>query len=297
MLTQKHRFFIHTSILALLLVALLPFSASNADAAVIPDQEHQLTKLEQQVQQWATALSKQKAFALWQTSDPQIEALGPGTHSWLVLFTNEGQNVGYMVVNAVTDGSFQLGEYGVGPYPLFSSEQLDQSLRVNGLLTELHQKPTSVTKLYVHPLAAAWQVTIGKETYWLDAKTAEILPINEQTSKLYFPKIMTLPDKLPASKRTQQLKLNPSFDPYERLPWLTKEAPFATKDALKLQKHLNKRQHLRYISEPFGDAMLYALSIVGYQVWNQGRIDLAIDMNGHRFIPLVTLQQYGRFYR
>ncbi|WP_239615385.1 hypothetical protein [Cohnella mopanensis] len=265
------------------------FAASAAVQARLP------SKLEQQIQEWVARLAEQKAFKAWQTADPQIEALGPGTHSWLVLFTKEGKDIGYMVVHAVTDGSFQLGEYGIGSYTLFSQQRLKQSLVDGGLLTDENQ-PFKTVKHYVHPFAAAWEVTIGQETVWLDAKSAEQLPVNSTQWKKMFPN----PDSRAVSKaglRTVTIRLNEPFDPYEKLPWLTKETPFSVKDVSKLQKRLNNNQHLRYVTEPFGDTMLYAVSVIGYQRWSNGRLDLAMDMEGTRFIPLDSLRGNGLFYR
>ena len=79
--------------------------------------------------------------------------------------------------------------------------------------------------------------------------------------------------------------------------WLTKEAPFSVKDVKKLQKWLDSKHHLRYVTEPFGDVMLYAVPIIGYQHWSNGRLDLAIDMLGTRFIPMNVLLNKGLFYR
>jgi hypothetical protein len=257
------------------------------------------SKLERQVQEWVARLSEQKPFKAWQTADPQIEALGPGTHSWLVLFTKEGKDIGYMVVHAVTDGSFQLGEYGVGPYALFSQQRLKQSLVENGLLSEDDQ-PFTAIKHYVHPFAAAWEVTIGKETLWLDAKTAEQLPVDGTLWKTLFPE--SEPDSSASliaheGLKPAKLRLNEPFDAYERLTWLTKEAPFPAEDASKLQQRLNDKQQLRYVTEPFGDAMLYAVPVIGYQRWSNGRLDMAMDMEGTRFIPINTLLKNGLFYR
>lgn len=94
-----------------------------------------------------------------------------------------------------------------------------------------------------------------------------------------------------------KLRLNEPFDAYERLPWLTKEAPFPAKDASKLQQRLNNKHQLRYVTEPFGDAMLYAVPVIGYQRWSNGRLDMAMDMEGIRFIPVNTLLKNGLFYR
>ncbi|MBO9596292.1 MAG: hypothetical protein J7559_00490 [Cohnella sp.] len=287
------------SLLVIAAITLAVFVHPLAPAAAAPDQEETQapSKLELQIAEWVDALSKQKPFAAWQTADPQIEALGPGTHSWLVLFTEAGKNIGYMVVNAALDGTFKLGEYGLGPYPLFSYELLKQSLINGGLISSNEPMPAAVAKIYVHPFAAAWEVKIGEDTYYLDAKTAEQLPLDEKTYQELFPTDYKRLASIASADRSKQLRLNPAFDVYERLPWLMKETPFPAKEVSKLQARLDKRQHLRYVTEPLGDTMLYALSVIGYQRWASGRVDVALDMNGPRFIPLSTLDPDGRFYR
>lgn len=281
-------------------LAALLLAASPSDRAAAETPGDPPSKLERQVQEWVSALSKQKPFADWQNADPQIEALGPGTHAWLVLFSKEGKNIGYMVVNAVTDGSFQLDEYGLGAYPLFSLERMRQSLVEGGYLDSDQESPVTAVKHYIHPFAAVWEVGIGKATYWLDAKTAETLPANDMAeAETLLSNVHTLPAGMPApSGKASALRLNDRFDAYERLPWLAKEAPFPAEDASKLRSRLNRSGQLRYVSEPFGDdTMLYALPVVGYLLWHNGRTDLALDMEGLRFIPLDALKAIGTFYR
>jgi hypothetical protein len=282
--------------LALLLAAV--FFSNTLQAFAAPPSEVQIpSKLERQVKEWVIRLAEHKAFAAWQTADPQIEALGPGTHGWLVLFTKEGKDIGYMVVHAVTDGSFRLGEYGLGPHTLFSHQLLKQSLIDNGLISADQSDLITAVRHYIHPFAAAWEVRIGEETYWLDAKTAELLPVDGATWNKMFPVDKPLYTWPKEGSSVKVIRLNNPFDAYERLPWLTKEAPFPAKDAKKLQSRLNSKQHLRYVTEPFGVAMLYAVPVIGYQRWSNGRLDLAIDMEGTRFIPLGALLGKGLFYR
>ncbi len=267
---------------------------SPAAAAAAPKPP---SKLELQIATWVDALAQQKPFAEWHGADPQIEALGPGTHSWLVLFSKEGRHIGYMVVNAVMDGTFKLGEYGIGDYPLFSYELLRQSLVGGGFISTNDSTPPTVRKLYVHPFAAAWEVTIGEDKLWFDAKTAEQLPLDDGSFAKLFPTDYKALASVAAADAVDRIRLNPAFDVYERMPWLTKETPFPAKEVSKLQARLDRKEHLRYIAEPLGDAMLYALSVVGYQKWASGRVDIALDMSGERFIPLSTLRQDGLFYR
>lgn len=284
--------------IALLLIAMLSAWTIALPAAVHAEpQSRPQSKLERQVYDWVERLAERKPFQAWLSADPQIEALGPGTHSWLVLFTKEGQEVGYMIVHAVTDGSFQLGEYGTGPYPLFSRQLLERSLLDGGLVPADRLANTVALKRYVHPFAAAWEVTYGDATYWFDAKTAEQLPLHSGDWNKLFPDGRDDQPLSVAGERTVAFVLNEPFDAYERLPWLAKEAPFPAKDAKLLLKRLNAKQHLRYVVEPFGEAMLYAVPIIGYQRWSNGRIDVAVDMEGTRFLPVLPLLAKGSFYR
>jgi len=274
-------------------LAALP--AANATAVAVAEP----SKLEKQVQEWVSRLSEQPPFREWQGADPQIEALGPGTHGWLVLFTKEGKHIGYMVVHAVTDGSFRLGEYGFGPFPLFSGQVLKRSLVDGGWISEDRAEPIVAVKRYAHPFAAAWEVSIGSRAYWFDGKTAEQLPLDGKGWAERFPDSRETPaadDHDEKETRIESLRLNETFDAYERLPWLENEKSFPA-DERPLRKRLDDGKHLRYVTEPFGDTMLYAVPVIGYQRWTNGRLDIALDMQGTRFVPLDALTEIGLFYR
>jgi hypothetical protein len=278
------------------LAALLLAAPSPAAASVSPDgarTQPSAGSLERQVRDWTEALSAEKPFQAWHNAVPHIHALGPGLHGWLVTLHANGATVGYMVVYAVAGGGYRLGEYGTGPNTLFSTATLKRSLKENGLLPP--DGKFRAVKHYLHPFAAAWEVQAGDGTYWLDAKSGEQLPLDKEAWARLERQQSGRPDGSPAVKPTGVL-LNESFDPYERLPWLMDEKPLPV-SADRLTERLRKGLHLRYVSEPFGDAMLYALPVVGYQAWTGGQLHLAVDMNGTRFIPLDSLQEHGRFYQ
>lgn len=255
--------------------------------------------LSEQVDRWAAELSRNKTFANWDKADKDIQPIGPGTHGWLVVLRKDGKPLGYMVVNAKDDGTYFLGEYGVGPDFLFSETTLRRSLLENSLAADESGQPLSVTvtRHYVHPLAAVWEVKVGAETYLFDAKTGEQIPFPDDSWNRQLTQIAPLPPTLPATTQLAESSLRDTFDPYERLPWLLGEKPFPTQDEMKMQSRLRSDLHLRFVSEPFGDVMLYALPVVGFQRWTSGRLDLALDMEGTRFVPLATLSSFGLFYR
>ncbi|CAM3802061.1 hypothetical protein COLU111180_08925 [Cohnella lubricantis] len=266
-------------------------------------------ELESAVNGWIAALSAQKPFAEWKQASPTIEALGPGTHGWLVtLRLAEGRPVGYLVVYAAEDGTYRLGEYGAGSQPLFDAAALGRSLVANGLISS-STPAFKAEKLYLHPFAAVWKVQANGQTYWLDAKTDEVLPLDDgQWDTLVQAAQASPPDPQQSisAKQDRQTKakiiaeayrLNPPFDPFERLPWLMNEKPFSVKNEQSLLRWLEQDKQLRYVSEPFGDRMLYALAVIGYERWSNGRIDVALDNEGVRFVPLTALRAAGLFYK
>lgn len=265
-------------------------------------------QLDSAVQGWIGALSQEKPFAEWKHATHSTEALGPGTHGWLVTMRlANGRPVGYMVVYAAADGTYQLGEYGAGPQPLFDAAALSRSLVANGLISG-STPAFKAEKLYLHPFAAVWRVQVDGQTYWLDAKTDEMLPLDDerwdmlvqQSSEGAAASATPAPPALakPGGKATvAAIRINASFDPFERLSWLMNEKPFSVQNEAALLQWLQKSKQLRYISEPFGDRMLYALAVIGYERWSGGRIDVALDNEGVRFIPLATLREAGLFYK
>ncbi|WP_123041166.1 hypothetical protein [Cohnella candidum] len=290
-------FFIVTLLFLFASIPLLTASSSaETEASAAPP-----SKLEQQVLVWAAALSSQKSFAAWKGAVPDIQALGPGTHGWLAFMMKDGKTVGYLVVHAAADGTFRLGEYGTGEDALFSPAVLEKSLTENGLIAS-KDEPYTAVRHYFNPFASSWEVTIGQDTYWLDAKTGEILPFDRPAWEKALPSVRPLDPAVLSGAEGLGIGIanvwtNESFDAYETLPWLTGKAPFAVADNGKeVQNRLRGGLHLRYVSEPYGDAALYALPVIGFQSWSGGRLDLALDMQGNRYIPLASLLQFGRFY-
>jgi hypothetical protein len=290
---SRGRFLLFLPLIVILLVFPILSSSSAAqtvNAAGTP------SALEQQVKTWVDELSVHKPFSLWKSALIEVQPLGPGTHGWLAVLKAPGGPVGYLVVYAAADGTYRLGEYGTGTDPLFSPDTLAATLVENGLIPSKNS-PYKAQTIYFHPFAAVWEVTVGTETYWVDGKTGEILPFERKGWNLLLPALRANVQPLTASSdHSGTLLLTEPFDAYERLPWVSGEAPADLKNSKEVQGLLRGGLHLRYVTEPYGDAALYALPVVGFHSWSNGRLDLALDMEGTRFIPLDHLQQNGLFY-
>jgi len=272
-----------------------PAELSAGRHAAVPSEQHR--ELQKQLMVWIDALAKQEAFRHWAGAEIRLDPLGPGTHGWLATLTDPdaGEPVGYLVVYAEDgpEGGYRLGEYGLGASPLFAEPVALRSLRENGLLPPSGEY--AMTRVYRHPLAAAWKVRVDGSLHWLDAKTGEELPLDERAWARAAPPAQ-IPSPAPGETVAAVL-LGEPFDPYERLPWLTGEAPLSAEPPQTILERLRKGLPVRFVAEPFGDPVLYALPVVGYVAWSGGRIDLAFDQFGFRFVPLPLLRELGKFYQ
>ncbi|WP_308634590.1 hypothetical protein [Paenibacillus silvisoli] len=291
------------------LVALVLMAGTNAvSAAAVTSSaapQGHASKLQQQVDAWAGTLAAQPQFKSWKKATSSIVPLGPGTHSWLVTFRINRQPVGYMIVHATTEGGFMLGEYGTGAHPAFDPNTLYRSMVRQGMFTsfaEAIKKPLHLERLYVSPVLAVWKYKeAGGETYYLDAWTGEALPISDRLWQEQVSALHTGSDSaasVPVLSKLSNAKANKAFDPYERMPWLTK-SPLTKEQLGRLPNLLDQRSQIRFTAELFHETVLFVYPAVGYHRWNDNSLFIALDSSGTlctRYVPMEALKQEGRFY-
>lgn len=291
------------SLLACLLAAALaaPCAAEGEHA----DKPAERRLLERQIDQWAHGLAARPGFERFAAAKAKIEPLGPGTHGWLVRFEDKGDTVGYMVVHALKGGGFALTEYGIGEAPLYSAERLREGLERLGLAGEegnqQGERPggIDVERRYVHPLGAAWRVETVDGIFYLDAKTGEELPADDRLWNGEEPEAAAcIEERLSGGARPSgslaHLAESPPFDPYGRLPWITRQPlEWAGADIAAL---LAGGAELRLVAERFGGAFLYVLPVVAWHEWEDGTGYIGVDQDGLRFIPKACLEPVARLY-
>ncbi|CAM4198885.1 hypothetical protein L1N85_15700 [Paenibacillus alkaliterrae] len=273
-------------------------ATAAANAAEKPTAAYQ--PVEQQAKLFVDELAEQPDFNSWKQASLHVSPIGPGTHSWLVLVKQTNETVGYLVIHAVEKGGYQLGEYGISSHPLFDEQTLTRSVRQLELL-----KPASdIEPLYVHPLLAAWKVTAEQDTYYTDAASGELLPVQTNDwAAASSSKLMEAGRKqAPASAKLLKHVSLPSFNPYGLMPWLTKTPiQLSTSSYWGLFAKLNNKEQLRYTAELFEGQMMYVWSVVGYNKWNSGHLYIALeageDGTDRRYVPLLLLLELGHFYR
>lgn len=258
--------------------------------------------LDAAIAEWKLKLSNEEGFEAWKQASWSSYPLGPGTHGWIVLLHSDGQEVGYMVVQATENGSFQLAEYGTGEYPLFSIHTLYRTLVQQELISddtvtfEQFAADPGIVKerWYYGALSAMWIIELDQETYCIDAKTGEILPLKQAPDTQQLIDSSLVGSSL--SGEAEQLLL-PAFDPYERLPWV-QGTPLSITQLSELKEQLKSQAELTYVAELYQDQtpVTLSLAVIGYEQWDREEPFLIIDHDGPRYIPLKLAIEQGQFY-
>lgn len=271
---------------------------ANNSAISLTDNTNE-AELKSQIRSWMSELAKQPSFEQWKSAAFEVTPLGPGTHSWLAIVKQQNTPVGYLVVQAVEQGGFSLGEYGIGSY-LYNEATLQQALK------QLEKTPSNLTNeiVYIHPLLAAWRtsgdVKMSFYTYF-DAMSGEELPLTDQVWKEYSSKENKLSVHAGLAKSVIKHIANPSFDPYGRMPWLT-NAPLQASSLNEepVLTRLGSKKKLYYATERYDGQMLYVWAATGYDKWNSGEVFIRLETDelggSKRYIPLRLLTELGSFY-
>lgn len=278
-----------------------PYASAEAALMAAPLTADE-SKVKEQARAWVDELSSKSRYSSWKQAELTVTALGPGTHSWLVQLTSKSRDIiGYLVINAVEEGGFQLGEYGTGSYPLFN----EQSLRLSLLQLELIQYKAE--RVYGDPLHAAWRITSNRKIYYTDGMSGEGLPVAKDSEwKDELGRVNGINENKHGvlashAKLSSSFGLVASFDPYARMPWLTKQ-PLkldAPRYSVILQAIKDKKQ-LRYTTESYKGKLRQVWSVVGYDSWGGDQLFLALDTDedgaDRRYIPVGLLLEQGKFY-
>ncbi|KRF43528.1 hypothetical protein [Paenibacillus sp. Soil787] len=271
--------------------------ASNTTTKPLPELRSEST-LTATINTWRTTLARESGFESWETATWNSYPLGPGTHGWVVILTDHGQDVGYMIVHATDKGSFRLTEYGTGNNPLFSLTTLYRSLVQQELIPTttsysdfVQNDAIILDRLYMDQLTAVWKVSLQDQTYYLDAKSGELLPLKEDPA----PRITEDRPEATNLSSKAQTALFPAFDPYDRLPWVQGK-PIQVTKLSELQKALNTQAKLTYVTELYNGQVTLPLAILGYQQWADGDSYLTLDHVGSRYVLLDNALKLGHIF-
>jgi len=280
--------------------------------------EHvQKDKLDLLIKGWIKEISSQQEFSSWNDALYNRYPLGPGLHGWIViLHTTEQQELGYLVISATPDDKWILTEYGTGANPLFSLNTLYHSLMQQELIPESYsyelflvalESELSAIRMYYSPLHAIWHIQLSSSglhsesdtSYYLDAKTGEMLPLNDDSFSQW--SVADAPSEalISLQNRPDSLKLArsfPVFDPFFNTSWLQGKA-LSISHFDQLQTALHENQLITYVAKLFNKRLLAPYAVTGYAIWNDtDEPFIRLEQDGPRYIPLHELIAYGFFF-
>lgn len=272
------------------------YAAPAQIVAEIPD-------MERQIDAWVREISGQSGFEAWREATWERMPLGPGTHAWIVNIRAGERDVGYLIVGSTPEGGIRLEEYGLGEYPLFSLDTLHRSLMQAGLIPimDLSEFGPAIEgqaeRLYIDALHAVWKISIAPDTYYVDAKTGELLPLDYGKVAAAIAALSSSPST--GASQGASIVDNvtlPVFDPFYRVNWLTHK-PVALEDHRDFRLALHHETEMTYTARLFQNAMLCAFAVTGYQEWADGLAYTALESAGARYIPYELLAASGSFFQ
>ncbi|MCY9591890.1 hypothetical protein PC41400_10380 [Paenibacillus chitinolyticus] len=258
------------------------------------------TVLNEHIVRWIDSLAGQKGFEGWKRAKWTVAPLGPGTHGWIVLLTDNGRETGYLIVSAAENGTLQLIEYGTGEHPLFSTRTLYRTLVQHAIIPAsmsyqawLDSAETRLRRLYTDAFHAVWTVPAGNNRILVDAKTGEI-----RTFQNYSPSsdssLLGLHGAAFEHTPGTPIEVTPS-DPYEEIAWLTRKA-LPIRSYEELTPYLAAGKSLTFVCECFGGRLTLPLPVTGALRWIGGAAFIAFEQEGRRFVLLDEAVSLGQFY-
>jgi hypothetical protein len=253
--------------------------------------------LNEAVNRFFQQLAAQKGFESWQQATWTSYPLGPGSHGWVILVKSNGQEIGYMIVHAAQEGTYQLTEYGNGEYPLFSFQTLYQTLMQQELI------PSSLVRWYVSPLQAVWELTLegnSGEPLYIDAKTGELLPLTKDVlQESMLSGSMNAFTKPEPAHTIIETGTTAPFDPYAKLPWVVE--PGETGGQVhhpyqELKADLVSQRRLTFAAELFDGRITVPLAVTGFQEWSDSSRYMRVHQDDERFLPFEAMDAAGYFF-
>ncbi|MFD2116263.1 hypothetical protein ACFSTH_08750 [Paenibacillus yanchengensis] len=258
-------------------------------------------KLHSSIQKHIENLQNDTTFTGWATATINVYPLGPGTSSWLAVLSDQTSELGYIIIESKDSTNYDVVEYGIGKYDPTFADHIS-------LLHEQHMQHLQYKRPFLNTSMQENQLELN--TFF----TNDPLPINYTDWIKEVNSYKQLSTTYPTSSvaiNTELIKHTylQSFDPYDRLPWLTQEPLFTTKQwttdnikslQSKLKTMLDKNSHIRFVTEMFDQQLLEAYSITGYHDYGEQLFIKLYQPSDtlilERFIPLPELILFGQIY-
>lgn len=278
--------FLSASLLSL--SAFTPASLQTQQVNVVADTEKAFKqKINELVEHWKVEISNQEDFSQFAHSTWEIQALGPGTHSFLVSFyvehEDQSEAIGYLILNVTETGALKIGEYGKGPFDFLDA-----------------QTESPLHTIYNHPFEA---VIIDEKNNVVDLFTNEAFPIlidtvNEPSKSITY--ISHEHNHIHQDARFDYAQHTPYFSPYDKLPWLSsKPINEALIEDRSIESEIELGQQLYYRVKSWNNTIGTVYAVTAIHKWNDNYLLIGLQLDNEqtiRYIPFTDLLQHGSFY-
>lgn len=239
------------------------------------------------VEHWKEEISRDEQFSAFADASWEVKALGPGTHSFLVLFFNPNEDetgaLGYLILHETKAGGLEIGEYGKGLYEGLHS---------------LYESP--FTTVYQHPFEAIY---IDNQHNLIDVFTNEVLPlqlkdINQNEEKSI--NISHDPYTIQLDSTFDYSLYTTYFSPYEKLPWLS--SPSINNqliDDRSIEADIEHNQSIYYRIKAWGKKVSTVFAVTSIHKWNDHTLFIGVQLDDEeaiRYLPFEQLLNLGNFY-
>lgn len=244
-------------------------------------------KLEDAVENWKSEVSKDEQFASFAEARWEVQVLGPGQRSFLVLFydNNNLQSgvIGYLILHQSETGALVVGEYGKGLYVS---------------LDYLAQSPSST--LYYHPFEAIY---INEQLEPVDLYTNETYPLDKShyTQQNNVVALFSTEQNVINTTSTLHSSLHRTyFSAYDAMPWLT--TPSINDELIddrSIETDIELESSLYFRVKTWSNTIGTVFSVTSLHKWNTNYDMIGLQLDDEftiRYIPLSQLLSLGHFY-
>ncbi|OZB96790.1 hypothetical protein [Paenibacillus sp. XY044] len=249
-------------------------------------------------------LSAQSNFQQWSGAAIDYYPLGPGTHSWLAIVSENGKQLGYLIFTAREEGGYMLSEYGSGPAIPYSSDALHDRLAEDALIPDQPGIPANVQiQAQYMAMLPVWKVILpGKPAMYIDALTLERLPgnaVSASSTPVSGTEIVTNQEGLHLKSSSAVAKQS-GGDPYDDLLWMTSPRLNISRGD-DLLKAVTSGGSLIFTAPGRNASYGAPFAVTGVQIWSPSTSAPAVSYAatgraGSRYLPVSMLMAAGEFH-
>lgn len=239
------------------------------------------------IHSWMDTIATRDAqFKQWQNAKTDVQTLGAGQHQWLVSISQNGKQVGYLVVGELPSPKgaekFVLLEYGVGEYILFDDAFAPR---------EIAAEPV------YDGFASHWLLTQNPAAQMVNAKTGESYPTDFTANEAVMNSLSV--DELAAEGQslTQARVLrSEEASPFDQISWVYDLYSASDVSLGQLWQQQSEAGPVTLTVPMYHSRVLAPFVVGSLHLWNDQNAYVGVWDEGLRFVPYSYAHKVGTFH-